>query len=111
MIKVHISPEAARDLEETRRYIAVELKNPAAAKRTVRAVIHDLHTLEHFPEAGPSIASRTGYETDLRFFVCGSRLALYKIENGAVYVARVLDPRQDYLRVLFGDDFWEHTEN
>ena len=111
MNKVHFSPEAARDLEEIKQYIARELKNPEAAKRTVRSITNDLRTLERFPEAGPSIEALTGQTTDLRYFVCGKRLALYKIENGVVYVARIVDPRQDYLRVLFGDDFWERTEN
>ena len=109
MHKVHLSPEAAKDLEEIKQYIARELKNPEAAKRTVRTITGDLRTLERFPEAGPSIEALTGYSTELRYFVCGKRLALYKIEDGTVYVARIVDPKQDYLRVLFGDNFWERT--
>ena len=110
MYKVLLSPEASRDLEELNRYISVELKNPDAAKRTVRAITSDLLTLKRFPEAGPSIEAITGYTTDPRYYVCGKRLALYKFENDAIFVARILDPRQDYLRVLFGADFWERTE-
>lgn len=109
MHKVHLSPEAAKDLEEIKQYIARELKNPEAAKRTVRTITGDLRTLERFLEAGPSIEALTGYSTELRYFVCGKRLALYKIEDGTVYVARIVDPKQDYLRVLFGDNFWERT--
>ena len=107
---VLLSPEATRDLEELKRYISVELKNPDAAKRAVRAITSDLLTLKRFPEAGPSIEAITGYSTDLRYFVCGKRLALYKFEDNTVYVARIIDPGQDYLRVLFGADFWERTE-
>ena len=89
----------------------MELKNPDAAKRTVRAVTNELRTLERFPMAGPSIEALTGYETDLRLFICGKRVALYKIKNDAVYIARIVDPRQDYLRILFGNDYWERKEN
>ena len=111
MYKIHISSEAARDLTEIKRYIAAELKNPEAAKRTVRAITSDLRTLERFPEAGPSIEALTGYATELRYYVCGKHLALYKVESDAVYIARIVDPRQDYLRILFGDDFWEQDSN
>ena len=111
MHKVHLSPEAARDLEEIKQYIARELKNPDAAKRTVHAITAELRTLERFPEAGPSIEALTGYTTELRYFVCGKRLALYKIVDGAVFVARIVDPKQDYLRVLFGEDFWERSND
>ena len=85
MYKIHISPEAARDLTEIKRYIAAELKNPEAAKRTVRAITSDLRTLERFPEAGPSIEALTGYATELRYYVCGKHLALYKVESDAVF--------------------------
>jgi Plasmid stabilization system protein len=111
MNKICISPEAARDLEEIKRYISKELKNPDAAKRTVQTITKELRTLSRFPEAGPSIEALTGYSTDLRYFVCGKRIALYRYDKDAVYVARILDPRQDYLRVLFGDDFWERNDS
>ena len=111
MHKVHLSPEAAKDLEEIKQYIARELKNPDAAKRTVRTITSDLRTLERFPEAGPSVEALTGYATELRYFVCGKRLALYKIVDGAVYIARIVDPKQDYLRVLFGDDYWDRSND
>ena len=41
--------------------------------------------------------------------LCGKHVALYKLENETVFVARVLDARQDYLRVIFGDDYWERS--
>ena len=70
----------------------------------------DLRELGRYPEQGPSIEALTGFQTELRMLLCGKHIALYKIENEAVFVARVIDARQDYLRVLFGEDCGE-SEN
>ena len=62
MNKLVISPEAARDLEKIKQYIIYELKNPSAAKRVVRGITKDLRILEHYAEAGPSVAALTGID-------------------------------------------------
>ena len=110
MTKLLLSPQAAGDLAEIKRYIAKELKNPAAAKKTVQTITRELRTLMRFPQAGPSVEALTGFPTEICFFLCGKHIALYRIEEKTVLIARILDPRQDYLRVLFGDDFWERTD-
>ena len=71
----------------------------------VGSILKDLRELGRYPEQGPSIEALTGFQTELRMLLCGKIIALYKIENEAVFVARIIDARQDYLRVLFGDDY------
>ena len=104
MNKLVISPEAARDLEKIKQYIIYELKNPSAARRVVRSITKDLRILEHHAEAGPSVAALTGYSSDLRILVCGNYIAVYKVKGSTVLVARVINARQDYITVLFGDN-------
>ena len=104
MNKLVISPEAARDLDEIKQYMISELKNPTAARRVVRSITRDLRILEHHAEAGPSVAALTGYSSDLRILVCGNYIAVYKVEGSTVLVARVINARQDYITVLFGDN-------
>ena len=105
MNKVFISPEAARDLSQIKQYISTELKNRSAANRIVGNIMKDLRELGRYPEQGPSIEALTGFQTELRMLLCGKQIALYKIEKEAVFVARIIDARQDYLRVLFGGDY------
>ena len=105
MNKVFISPEAARDLSQIKQYISTELKNRSAANRIVSSILKDLRELERYPEQGPSVEALTGFQTELRMLLCGKHIALYKIEDNTIFVARILDARQDYLRVLFGDDY------
>ena len=58
MNKVFISPEAGRDLSEIRRYIAIELKNPVAARKTVHEILENINLLPFTGtrvEVGPAI--------------------------------------------------------
>jgi plasmid stabilization system protein ParE len=42
-------------------------------------------------------------ETDYRFQVCGNYLIFYRLEQGTVYIIRVLYGKRDYMRLLFGE--------
>ena len=103
MNKVRLTPEAARDLAGIQEYIAIELQNRSAAKRTVKRISNELRILERYALAGPSIEALTGFETELRMLVCGNHIAVYRVEGQVVSIARVFNARLDYLRVLFGD--------
>ena len=105
MNKVFLSPEAVKDLSQIKQYISTELKNRTAANRIVGSIIKELRVLGRYPEQGPSIEALAGFHTEPRMLLCGKHIALYKIENEAVFVARIIDARQDYLRVLFGEDY------
>lgn len=111
MNKVFIAPEAARDLSKIKQYISTELKNRSAANRIVGNIMKDLRELGRYPEQEPSIEALTGFQTDLRMLLCGKHIALYRVEKEAVFVARVLDARQDCLRVIFGDDYWRREDD
>ena len=102
MNKLCITPAAASDLAEIKAYISLELHNPQAAQRIVKSIPHDLRHLQQKPHLGFSASAKTGRETDLRALLSGSYFLFYRVENETVQVARILDGRQDYLRVLFG---------
>ena len=102
MNKLRISPAAASDLAEIKAYISLELHNPQAAQRIVKSITHDLRHLQQNPYLGFSVSAKTGREIDLRALLSGNYFLFYRVENEAVQVARILDGRQYYLRVLFG---------
>lgn len=103
MNKVRLTPEAVRELAEIRRYISVELGNPSAAQHIVGSITENLRLLERHALAGPSVEALTGHPTDLRILVCGKYIAIYRVEGNIISVARVVNARQDYIRILFGD--------
>lgn len=102
MNKLRITPAAASDLAEIKAYISLELHNPQAAQRIVKSITHDLRHLQQNPHRGFSVSAKTARETDLRALLSGNYFLFYRVEIEAVQVARILDGRQDYLRVLFG---------
>ena len=102
-MKLRYTPEALCDLQEIKRYIKSELHNPTAANRITKAILDGCGQLKQFPKMGVSIGAKTGYETDLRMLVVESYIALYRIETETVSVGRIINARQDYIRILFGE--------
>ena len=102
MYKLKITPAAASDLAEINAYISTQLHNPQAARRIVKIIAHDLRFLQQNPHLGFSVSAKIGRETNLRALLSGNYFLFYRIENETIQVSRVLDGRQDYLRVLFG---------
>ena len=68
----------------------------------MKSITHDLRHLQQNPHLGFSVSAKTGRETDLRALLSGNYFLFYRVAIEAVQVARILDGRQDYLRVLFG---------
>lgn len=102
MHKLHITPAAASDLAEIKAYISLELYHPQAARRIVKSITHDLRHLRQNPHLGVSVSAKTGRGDDLRALISGNYFLFYRVKDETIQVARVLDGRQDYLRVLFG---------
>lgn len=102
-MKLRYTPEAIADLRELQRYIKNTLHNPSAALRISKAILAACSSLKEFPKMGVSIESKTGFQTDLRMLVCEKWVAVYRIEAAqeVISIARVLDGRQDYMRLLF----------
>lgn len=104
-MRLNYTPEAISDIQNIRHYIKHTLRNPTAAARISKAILDACSSLKTFPKMGVSIEGRTGFETDLRMLPCENWIAVYRVEpdSDVVSVARIIDGRQDYMRILFGD--------
>ena len=76
-----------------------------AAKRIVSAISKRLRILETYPEAGPSVAALTGEDTDIRLLSCDKHIAMYRISGSTIHVARIVNARQDYMRLILGIEY------
>ena len=101
-MKLQYTPAAMGDLLEVKDYIGKVLHNPRAAARITKQILDACGQLKHYPQLGLSLEAKTGVSTDLRYLLCGKYLAFYRIEEDAILIVRILDGRQDYLRILFG---------
>ena len=102
---VRYTPEAINDLREIKTYIHKVLKNPKAAARISKAILDSCSQLKNHPELGMSLEARIGMPSDLRYLICEKYIAFYRIDESAISIARILDGRQDYLHILFQDDW------
>ncbi|MCI8506872.1 MAG: type II toxin-antitoxin system RelE/ParE family toxin [Lachnospiraceae bacterium] len=103
MAEIRFSPEAITDLQQTKAYITEELCNEQAAIGTVAKITKRIRMLASFPESGATLSSIVDFETDYRFWVCGSYIAFYRIENQTVNIVRVLYGRRNFMKILFGE--------
>lgn len=99
-MKLRYTPEAISDLQSIRRYIKSSLHNPQAAQRISKTILDQCATLKRFPESGVSLGALTGHETDVRMLVCEHYVALYRVDTDTISVARIINARQDYMRIL-----------
>lgn len=100
-MKLKYTPEAIGDLQSTKAYITDVLHNPKAANRIVRRILDSCGSLKAHPYLGISLQAKINPETDLRYLVCENHLVFYRVEGSRVLIARILDGRTDYLRILF----------
>lgn len=103
-MKLRYTPSAIADLQEIQSYISNTLHNPIAANRIMQSILENCGYLKDHPALGMSLSEKTGESTDLRYLLCGRYLALYRIEDGFISVARILDGRTDYMRILFAQE-------
>ena len=104
-MKLEYTPEAIQDLLECKDYIGKNLHNPKAAARITKHILDTCASLKQFPEMGVSVEAKTGFETSLRMLSCENHIAFYDVDtdNDTVSIARIIDGRQDYIRLLFGE--------
>ena len=99
-MKLKYTPAALADLENLQHYISETLQNPIAAKHVVRQILDACAQLTSFPQMGLSLQEKTGYATDLRMQICGQYLAIYRMNETDILVARIVSARQDYMQIL-----------
>lgn len=103
MTEIKFSPEAITDLQQTKAYITEELCNEQAAANTIAKITKRIRMLADFPESGAPLSSVIDIESDYRFLVCGNYTAFYRLENGVVYIVRILYGRRNFVQILFGE--------
>ena len=72
------------------------------AKEIIKKVIARIRKLEEFPLMAKSLANLIDVPTDYLYLVIEKNYIFYRNEEKTVKIIRVLNKRQDYMRILFG---------
>ena len=86
-MELYYTPKARNDLLQIKESIIEKFDDEDLAKKILRKMT----------ETGI-----TGIYTDYRCLFCEKNYVFYRIEADRVCVIRVLNERQDYMRILFG---------
>jgi len=103
-MRIEYKSAAVRDIVQKKEYIETVLKNKQAARNLAATMLHAVSLLASNPYMGAELRGKFDVDTDLRFFVVAKQLVFYRIAGeDLISVVRILDGRQDYMALLFGD--------
>lgn len=101
MYHIQYSSEAKRDLGRLKMYLNSEF-GKEVAKRVLTDMTKSIRQLEEQPLKGQPLGNLIDVPTDYRYLVTKTNYVFYHTEIGLVKVIRVLNQRQDFMRILFG---------
>lgn len=99
-MKLRYSPAAIEDLRRLRDYLRDELAQPLSARRIPAGIVRRCALLKKNPKLGAALQPRVRRATDLRYLVCGTHLAFYRVGRDTVSILRIFHSRQDFIRAL-----------
>lgn len=103
-LRIEYKGAALRDLAQKKEYLETVLKNKRAAQKLAAAVLHTVSLLKSNPHMGAELRGKYDVDTDLRFLIVAKQVVFCRITDGSlISVVRILDGRQDYMAILFGD--------
>ena len=101
-MKVRYTPEALRDLQRISASIMEKFNNETVEKRVLKNIAGAIRGLEVFPYKGVEVQAVVGVLTDYRYIFNEKNYVFYRIEEEEISIIRILNEKQDYMRVLFG---------
>ena len=101
-MELYYTPKARNDLLQIKESIIEKFDDEDLAKKILRKMTETVRQLITFPYLGQELSGITGIYTDYRCLFCEKNYVFYRIEADRVCVIRVLNDRQDYMRILFG---------
>ncbi|MFZ7103748.1 MAG: type II toxin-antitoxin system RelE/ParE family toxin [Peptococcaceae bacterium] len=100
MGKVEYSPKALEDLQRIKAYI-IENFGVDAAQKALGKITTSVRRLEEYPVLGVALGRMIGIPTDYLYIFIERNYVFYRIEGNIVKIVRVLNERQDFMRILF----------
>lgn len=98
---VEYSKQADKDLYDIEYYISHVLKNPTAAKHTIKGILSKTDLLVLQPEMGTQFFNGDGKLTGYRYVIYKNYLAFYHVYGNVIHVDRVIYGRRNYFIQIF----------
>ena len=96
--------DADRDIDNIFEYISRNFYSENIARSTVQKIIGGIKKLSEIPDLGVSLDRKLGrklnHEVEIRMLILDQYLAFYFEDKGEIFIMRVLNAKQDYMRFL-----------
>lgn len=110
MMKIRYTPEALHDLQNISTSIMEKFNDEKVEKRVLKNITKAVRGLEIFPYKGVEVQTTVNLVTDYRYLFSEKNYVFYRIDKEEVSVIRILNEKQDFMRVLFGISETEEQE-
>ena len=101
-MELYYTPKARNDLLQIKESIIEKFDDEDLAKKILRKMTETVRQLITFPYLGQELSGITGIYTDYRCLFCEKNYVFYRVEEDRICIIRVLNEKQDYMRILFG---------
>ncbi|KUO51315.1 MAG: hypothetical protein APF76_17715 [Desulfitibacter sp. BRH_c19] len=100
MKKFHVEllPAAYEDLDEIFDYILLD--DLSAAENMLNRIMFSLHHLEHFPNSGVKLTTKSLKYHNFRMVIIDPYIAFYRYIDDKVYIYRILHGARNYTQIL-----------
>ena len=102
MMELKYTPKAKEDLQNVKCSALAHCGSEEIAVKVLREITKTVRNLAVFPYMGIELVKTTGVLTDYRSLFCRHNYIFYRIEGNRILIIRILNEKQDYMRVLFG---------
>lgn len=102
MYALQFSPLAIEDLIKIKAYLEEEFDSEIASEK-VKRLLQSIKKFESFPLMGRPLMNIIDIPTDYLYFVTERNYVFYRLEQQTVKIIRIIDTRQNYISILFGE--------
>ncbi len=102
MMELKYTPKAKEDLQNVKCSVLAHCGSEEIAVKVLREITKTVRNLAVFPYMGTELVKITGVLTDYRSLFCRHNYIFYRIEENCILIIRILNEKQDYMRILFG---------
>ena len=101
-MNVYFSPEALTDLQQVKESVIEKLNDVELANQILRTIMKSTKNLQIFPGMGMEVRISASDSMGYRYLFVKKNYVFYRIEQDTIRIVRVLNEKQDYMRILYG---------
>ena len=101
-MEILYTPEAREDLIRIRDTVEERWDNPELTLKVLRGIIGMIRNLSVFPYMGIELRKSLDMPTEYRSLFYKQNYIFYRIEQDTVWIIRILNEKEDFMRILFG---------